>query len=220
MRILLVEDDDRLGSAIKSHVVTLGHAVDWAQRLDSADSYTATVAYDAVLLDLVLPDGRGLDLLGKWRRHGLDMPVIILTALDQISDRIAGLNAGADDYLVKPFNLDELSARISAVTRRYAGSPNPLINLPGIELDRAQRRVNRAGETVHLTASEWAVLDALILRPGVVLSKQQLAETLYCLDSDVDSNTVEVHISRLRKKLGRAVIETVRGLGYRSGEPQ
>jgi two-component system OmpR family response regulator len=217
MRILLVEDDAGLGAAVRDHVATNGHTVDWARRLDDAGDHVRTVAYDLILLDLLLPDGRGLDFLRRRRAAGDATPIIILTALDQISDRIAGLNAGADDYLVKPFDLSELSARVNAVARRYSGNPNPLVVLGDLTIDLAERRVARAGRVVPLTAREWTVLEAFLHRPGALLSKEQLEQRLYSFDVDIESNTIEVHISRLRKKLGSDIIQTVRGMGYRLG---
>jgi two-component system OmpR family response regulator len=142
-------------------------------------------------------------------------PVIILTAQDQISDRIAGLNAGADDYLVKPFDLFELSARVAAVARRYSGNPNPQIKLGDLQVDMSARTVQRGGATVDLTAREWALFEAFVQRPSALLSKSQLEERLYAFGAEIESNTIEVYISRLRKKLGRDLIETVRGMGYR-----
>lgn len=215
MRILLIEDDMVLGAALRDQLVDDGHSVDWVQRLDSADSAIAGVSYGLVLLDLMLPDGRGIPFLKRMRERGGNQPVIILTALDQVSDRIEGLNAGADDYLVKPFDLAELSARIGSVARRYGGSPNPFVNLGALQIDLATRHIQRDDQSVTLTAREWALLEALLSRPGQLLSRAQLEEKLYAFDSEVESNTIEVHISRLRKKLGAEVIETVRGLGYR-----
>ncbi len=219
MRILLIEDDAALGGAVQDQVAADGHAVDWMRSLADAEDSFRTVAYDLVLLDLILPDGRGLDFLGARRRAGDTTPVIILTARDQISDRIAGLNAGADDYLVKPFDLSELTARIAAVARRYTGNPNPLVTVGDIEVDLGARAVYRDGRSVGLTAREWALFEALVQRPGAILSKAQLEDRLYAFDSDVESNTIEVHVSRMRKKLGRQAIETVRGMGYRLGRP-
>ncbi|MFC2967118.1 response regulator transcription factor [Acidimangrovimonas pyrenivorans] len=217
MRVLLIEDDTVLGAAVRDQVVADGHSADWATRLDEAGDYLRTAAYDLVLLDLMLPDGRGLPFLQALRGHGDVTPVIILTAMDQISDRIAGLNAGADDYMVKPFDLSELTARLNAVARRYAGNPNPLVTLGELEIDLAARSVRRGGKPVPLTAREWVLFEAFVQRPGQLLSKAQLEERLYSFDTEIESNTIEVHVSRLRKKLGRAVIETVRGLGYRLG---
>ncbi|PQP01622.1 DNA-binding response regulator [Pseudomonas frederiksbergensis] len=215
MRVLLVEDAPGLGEAVREQIADDGHAVDWVQRLEHARSSVRTTPYDLILLDLMLPDGRGLDFLRQQRCAGDATPVIILTAQDQISDRIAGLNAGADDYLVKPFDLFELSARVAAVARRYSGNPNPQIRLGQLQIDMSARTVMRAGATVDLTAREWALFEAFVQRPGALLSKAQLEERLYAFGAEIESNTIEVYISRLRKKLGRDLIETVRGMGYR-----
>lgn len=215
MRMLLVEDDAVLGAAVRDQIVADGHSVDWVMRLDAARDALAAAHHDLVLLDLMLPDGLGIPFLKSLRAAGEATPVIILTALDQVSDRIAGLKAGADDYLVKPFDLDELSARIGSVARRYAGNPNPIIRHGALDIDIARRSLSRAGRPVQLTAREWALLDAFLARPGHVLSKAQLEEKLYDFDTEIDSNTIEVHVSRLRKKLGAELIRTERGLGYR-----
>ena len=219
MRILLIEDDAVLGAAVRDQIAGDGHSVDWVQRLDAADTAIAGVPYDLVLLDLMLPDGRGLPFLRRLRARGEATPVIILTALDQVSDRIEGLNAGADDYLVKPFDLAELSARIGSVARRYGGNPNPLITHGPLQIDLTARSIHRDGHPVQLTAREWALLEALLSRRGQLLSKAQLEDKLYAFDAEVESNTIEVHVSRLRKKLGTSVIETERGMGYRLGRP-
>jgi two-component system OmpR family response regulator len=187
------------------------------KRLDEGEVSLRAVDYGLVLLDLHLPDGRGLDLLKTMRRGGDRRPVIILTARDQVSDRIEGLNAGADDYLVKPFDLTELSARVLAVSRRYAGNPNPLIAFGDVEIDKAARRAWRGGRSVDLTRREWAIMDLLTQRATAVVSKEQIEEALYAFGSEIESNSVEVHVSRLRKKLGREAIETLRGVGYRLG---
>ncbi|TXJ01540.1 MAG: response regulator transcription factor [Aquabacterium sp.] len=215
MRILLIEDDSVLGAAVRDQIAGDGHSVDWVQRLDAADAAIAGVSYDLVLLDLMLPDGRGIPFLRRLRARGAATPVIILTALDQVSDRIEGLNAGADDYLVKPFDLAELSARIGSVARRYGGNPNPIIVHGALQIDQAARSIHRDGTPVQLTAREWALLEAFLARPGQLLSKAQLEDKLYAFDAEVESNTIEVHISRLRKKLGADLIVTERGLGYR-----
>lgn len=220
MRILLVEDDPVLGMAVRDQIVADGHSVDWMKRLDEAAEAIHVAVYDLVLLDLMLPDGRGLDFLKARRAAGDVTPVIILTARDQISDRIAGLNAGADDYLVKPFDLFELSARIRAVGRRYSGNPNPLVSIGDLEVDLAARSVYRGGRPVLLTAREWALFEAFVQRPNMLLSKAQLEESLYSFDTQIESNTIEVYIARLRKKLGAEAIETVRGMGYRLGTPR
>tara|TARA_R110002074_G_scaffold60502_2_gene146672 strand:- start:2266 stop:2934 length:669 start_codon:yes stop_codon:yes gene_type:complete len=219
MRVLLIEDDTVLGAAVRDQIAADGHSIDWAARLDDAGEYLDVAAYDLILLDLMLPDGRGQPFLRALRKRGDVTPVIILTAMDQISDRIEGLNAGADDYMVKPFDLSELSARVGAVARRYTGNPNPLVTLDDLEVDLAARSVFRSGKPVVLTAREWVLFEAFVQRPGQLLSKAQLEERLYSFDTEVESNTIEVHVSRLRKKLGRERIETVRGLGYRLGAP-
>ncbi|MEC5292737.1 response regulator transcription factor [Aurantimonas sp. C2-6-R+9] len=217
MRVLLIEDDTVLGAAVRDQIAADGHSVDWATRLDAASGYLGVAVYDLILLDLMLPDGRGQPFLRALRVRGDVTPVIILTALDQISDRIEGLNAGADDYMVKPFDLSELSARLNAVARRYSGNPNPLITLGDLEIDLAARTIRRGGKVVPLTAREWMLFEALVQRPGQILSKAQLEERLYSFETEIESNTIEVHVSRLRKKLGHDWIETVRGFGYRLG---
>ncbi len=218
MRVLLIEDDTVLGAGVRDQIKAEGHSVDWVSRLDEASDHLAAASYDLVLLDLMLPDGRGLSFLRQMRKRGDVTPVIILTALDQISDRIEGLNAGADDYMVKPFDLSELSARLAAVARRYSGNPNPLITIGDLEVDLAAKAVRRQGKLLALTAREWVLFEGFVQHPGQILSKAQLEERLYAFDSEIESNTIEVHISRLRKKLGREKIETVRGMGYRLGE--
>ena len=217
MRILLLEDAEGLGEVIHDQITDEGHAIDWVQSISHAQASLRTTRYDLILLDLILPDGSGIDLLKKIRHAGETVPVIILTAKDQISDRINGLNAGADDYLVKPFDLSELSARIAAVSRRYAGNPNPIINIGTLEVDLTKHIISREGAAINLTAREWALLEAFIQRPGTLLSKSQLEDHLYAFGAEIESNTIEVYISRLRKKLGKDQLETVRGLGYRMG---
>ncbi len=217
VRVLLIEDDQVLGSAVRDQIASDGHSVDWAKRLDNAEAAMHAAAYELVLLDLMLPDGRGIPFLKSQRSKGVVTPVIILTALDQVSDRIEGLNAGADDYLVKPFDLAELSARIRSVARRYAGNPNPIISLGGLEIDLAARTIRNSGKPVILTAREWVLFEALLHHHGQILSKGQLEEQLYAFGDGVESNAIEVHVSRLRKKLGANVIETERGFGYRLG---
>eukprot|EP00873_Tetraselmis_striata_P026113 jgi/Tetstr1/446377/TSEL_033919.t1 len=219
MRVLLIEDDDVLGAAVHDQIAADGHSLDWVRRLDAARDAIAVAAYDLVLLDLMLPDGRGIPFLKELRGRGDVTPVIILTALDQVSDRIEGLNAGADDYLVKSFDLAELSARIGSVARRYSGNPNPVVTLGPLEIDLAARSVRKDGKPVALTAREWVLFEAFVQRPGQLLSKAQLEERLYSFDTEIESNTIEVHVSRLRKKLGRGAITTERGLGYRLGTP-
>ena len=219
MRILLIEDDTTLGAAVRDQIADDGQSIDWVTRLDGANGALRVARFDLILLDLMLPDGRGIAYLESLRAGGDLTPVIILTALDQVSERIAGLNAGADDYLVKPFDLAELIARIGSVARRYTGNPNPLITHGELDIDIAARRLTRAGRRVTLTACEWALFAAMLARPGQLLSKAQLEEKLYAFDAEFESNTIEVHVSRLRKKLGRDAIVTERGLGYRLGPP-
>lgn len=214
MRVLLVEDDHVLGEALRDHVAAVGHAVDWFKTLDDATSATLTMAYGLILLDMRLPDGEGITLLQALRNRDDSTPVIILTAHDQVSDRIAGLNAGADDYLVKPFDLNELSARMLAVSRRYEGRSAPVIRLPGLEINQVARNIIVDGKAQTLSAREWAVLEKLVEHPGAVVSKSQLHDTLYEFGAEIESNTVEVYISRLRKKIGHDRVETVRGVGY------
>lgn len=216
MRILLVEDDQGLGAAVRDQIAADGHTADWVQNLLDAQACVDTVPYDLILLDLMLPDGQGLGFLRHLRaRKSGGMPVIILTARDQITDRIAGLNAGADDYLVKPFDLHELSARVGAVSRRYAGNPSPVLHIGDLTVDLATRRIMRIHSTIPLTQREWVIFEALAQRPGQLVPKSVLEDQLYSFDAEVTSNTIEVYISRLRKKLGADVIETQRGLGYR-----
>lgn len=219
MRILLIEDDTTLGGAVRDQMAGDGRSVDWVTRLDMACDAIRGAAYDLILLDLMLPDGRGIAFLKTLRAQGNVTPVIILTALDQVSERIEGLNSGADDYLVKPFDLAELSARVGSVARRYSGNPNPILSHGHLDIDLAARSVRLAGRPVQLTAREWALFETFLSRPGQLLSKAQLEEKLYAFDMEVESNTIEVHVSRLRKKLGSEIIETERGLGYRLGRP-
>ncbi|MBD8066577.1 response regulator transcription factor [Devosia sp. PTR5] len=216
MRILLIEDDHVLGEAIRDHLRASGHATDWVRRLDDAEAALFGVRYELMLLDLNLPDGRGLDLLRRLRGRGEALPVIITTAQDQIAVRIEGLNAGADDYLVKPFDLSEMTARINAVARRSVGQSAPLLRLGPVEIDLAHRIVKAGGETVTLSAREWAVMERLVARPGAIVTKAEIEESLYAFGAEIESNAVEVYVSRLRKKLGRDLILTVRGLGYQA----
>jgi len=217
MRLLLVEDDEMLGQAMRDHLVSRGHAVDWMQRLDDAEDAHFGIAYDVILLDLNLPDGRGMEFLKRLRRGGDTTPVIIATAMDQLTMRIEGLNSGADDYLVKPFDLDELAARVGAVGRRYTGNPNPLITIGLLELDPPHRLATVEGRVLDLSAREWAVLERLAQHPGTLVSRPQLEEALFGFGDEIESNAVEVYVSRLRKKIQQPLIHTVRGLGYRLG---
>ncbi|MFP1645785.1 response regulator [Pontitalea aquivivens] len=214
MRLLLVEDTPELAQSVLRFLRAEGHAVDHAADAATAAEAMALADYACVILDLGLPDGSGLDLLKARRRAGDRTPVLIATARDQISDRIAGLDAGADDYVVKPFDLHELAARIRAHARRAQGMPQARVQVAGLEVDRAAARLWRDGAEVRLTAREWALFDALLGARGRVLPKTALEEALYAFDDAIEGNAVEVYVSRLRQKLGTAVIETRRGLGY------
>ncbi|MEG3349466.1 response regulator transcription factor [Novacetimonas hansenii] len=219
MRILIVEDEHDLGAAVQERVRLDGHAVDWFMTLEDARAAIATVDYDFMLLDLGLPDGNGRDLLRDIRRTSSDIAILITTAEDQISDRIAGLSEGADDYIVKPYDLNELVARIVAVARRYAAPrQRGHCRIGEIAIDRESRSVSRDGRVLDLTAREWAIMELLSRNPGRIYSRQQIDTVLYALDQDVESNTVEVFISRLRRKVGNTTIRTIRGRGYCLGE--
>ena len=222
MRILIVEDEPHLGSAVQERLREAGHAVDWFMTLADARAILLTMNYDVVVLDLGLPDGSGRTLLRELRRARSTVAVLITTAQDQISDRIAGLSEGADDYIVKPYYLDELSARVDAVSRRYGGGSgeNEILIDDGLALDLSRHRLSRDGTEIDLTAREWAVIEALARRPGAVCSRERLEDALYGLGEEVESNAIEVFISRLRKKLGSGTIITVRGRGYRLAEPR
>lgn len=219
MRVLLVEDDRLLGSALAGGLKHAGHTVDWLQDGMAADAAVASVSYDAVVLDLGLPRRGGMELLRAWRARERTraLPVLIITARDRIADRIAGLDAGADDYMVKPVDLDELAARLRALARRRAGEGAPVIDLGTIRIDPAAKTVTREEAEVALTPREFAILTALARRKGHTLSVEQLRDALYGFAEDIDSNAIEVHVHNLRRKLGRTVIETVRGFGYRIG---
>jgi two-component system OmpR family response regulator len=213
MKLLLLEDDVDLGQAVAEHLLAAGHEVHWCKTLAQAAAPQA-VPPALALLDLQLPDGDGLDLLRRWRAEGRMTPVIVLTARDQVSDRIRGLRAGADDYLVKPFDLDELLARVAAVARR-GGTPPRLALAGRAELDTAARQAWHEGVPVPLTAMEWTLLAALAAHPGRVCTRGEIEQGLAADGfADADSNVLEVIISRLRRKLGAAAIATHRGLGY------
>ena len=217
MRLLLVEDDLTLGDAVRAFLKTRGHAVDWVTTVANARA-AAESAFDVILLDWRLPDGSGVDWLRQLRsghRENQHTPVLMLTARDSLGDRVEGLDAGADDYLIKPFQLAELAARIRATSRRAAGHASGILTVGEIALERAGQVVTLKGSPVDLTAREYALLETLMRRAGRILSRTTLEELLYGFEADVSSNTVEVHIASLRRKLGHEVIETVRGMGYR-----
>jgi two-component system OmpR family response regulator/two-component system response regulator QseB len=220
MHVLLVEDDRMIGESICAALRQDGHAVDWLRDGNSADTALGHEEFDIVLLDLGLPGKDGLDLLRSLRARRKATPVIILTARDALQDRVAGLDAGADDYLAKPFELDELTARMRAVVRRRSGHAEPVIEVGSVRLDPAKREVTHAGEPVSLSAREYAVLEALVLRPGAILSRAQLEDRLYGWGDAIESNAVSVYIHQLRRKLGADFIRNVRGVGYYVGRGQ
>lgn len=214
MRVLFVEDDHILGSAVRDHIIAEGHSVDWFEVIKDAEHAAKTVDYELILLDLGLPDGNGLDLLRHLRQNGDLTPIIITTAQDQVAVRIDGLNSGADDYMVKPFDLGELSARLTAVARRYNGAANNVKTIGDIDIDFDRKIVTKAAQLVALTAREWAVLDRLMRNVNAIVSKDDIETSLYAFGAEVASNAVEVYVSRLRKKLGKNIITTIRGMGY------
>lgn len=215
MRILLIEDDAPLAAALMSFLETRDFVCECADSLAAARALLPAAHWAAVLLDWQLPDGEGLSLLPTLRRNLPDSPVIMLTARDQISDRIRGLDAGADDYLVKPFDAEELLARLRAVERRRSGTDSAVLELPGLVIDLGRTTVLADGQVAELTAKEWALLRVLALRPDRIHRRESLQDALYGLDADTSSNTLEVFISNLRRKIGRERIQTLRGLGYK-----
>jgi two-component system response regulator QseB len=217
MRILLVEDDPMVGNAVRKGLQQDGHSVDWVEEANAAAAALAAGTHELVLLDLGLPGKSGLALLGELRRTGNAIPIIVCTACDEISDRVRGLDLGADDYLVKPFALDELGARIRAVARRRHGQAGGELEFGPLRLDPAGHEVTLNGASVALSAREFAILEALMERPRAVLSRAQIEERLYGWNEEIASNAVEVHIHNLRRKLGENLIRTVRGLGYSLG---
>jgi DNA-binding response OmpR family regulator len=214
MRLLLVEDDKMIGQAVLDLLRAEHYAVDWVRDGEAAEAALRIERYDLVVLDLGLPKRDGLAVLQSLRARHDDVPVLVATARDAKADRIAGLDAGADDYTVKPYDTDELLARIRALLRRSAGRGEPLIEHKGVRLNPATREAFQGELPVALSAREWAVLEPMLQRPGVVFSRQQLQEKLYGWKDDISSNAVEVYIHGLRKKLGADLIHTVRGLGY------
>lgn len=215
MRVLVVEDDAMLMDGLRVGLGLSGFTVDAVATCKDAEAALRTTAFDALVLDLMLPDGSGLDVLASLRRRDSTVPVLLLTARDAVADRITGLDAGADDYLGKPFDLDEVAARLRALVRRAAGRASAILTWHDVTLEPSSMTVTKAGEAVRLSRREFSVLHALMDRPGQILSKSQLEDKLYGWQEDVESNTVEVHIHYLRSKLGSGMIETVRGIGYR-----
>lgn len=214
MRVLVVEDDALLGDAIQAGLKQAGHAVDWMKDGIAADQALATEPYAAVVLDLGLPRLAGIEVLRRLRARHATVPVLILTAQGAVDDRIRGLDAGADDYLVKPFDMGELAARLRALMRRGSGGRGPLLEAAGVVLDPAAHRVTFHDRAVELSPKEFAVLHALLRHAGRVLSRAQIEEQLYAWGEEVESNAVEVHIHHLRRKLAPGLIETIRGVGY------
>jgi len=214
MRLLLLEDDTILGEGLRDFLRSEGHVVDWFASLREADAVIGE-PYDVLLVDWQLPDGSGLDWLSGRRRHGDTTPALMLTARDRVADRVQGLDAGADDYLVKPFHPEELAARLRVVQRRGGSAAAPVLRLGAAELDLVARSARVDGRPVDLTAREWALAEALARRPGRIVSKADLDRLVLGAEAEVQSNALEVHVSNLRRKLGRDAIETVRGLGYR-----
>ncbi|MGS2744263.1 response regulator [Halomonas sp. LS-001] len=220
MHVLLVEDDALVAAGIRSGLMTYDFVVDHVATLQAARQALATVTTDVVVLDRGMPDGDGLMLLEEWRNHGVDIPVLILTARDAVRDRVDGLHNGADDYLVKPFDLDELVARLYALLRRASGRSSGVIQHGALTLDPVGRQVTVHGMPVMLLRRELVLLEAFLYAPRSVLTADQLKDSLYGMNEDVESNALNVHIHHLRRKLGTGVIETVRGLGYRLGKAE
>jgi len=214
MRLLLVEDDPMIGESVRKGMQQDGFAVDWVQDGRAAELALEANPYDTLLLDLGLPRKDGLEVLASLRRRGNPIPVLILTARDAVADRVKGLDAGADDYLVKPFDLEELAARIRALLRRKSGRADPILQVGNLVVNPATHEVSLHGKPVALSAREFGLLHALIERPGAVLSRAQIEEKLYGWGHEVESNTVEVYIHSLRRKLGTHIIRNVRGVGY------
>ncbi|MDP2219881.1 MAG: response regulator transcription factor [Hydrogenophaga sp.] len=220
MRILLVEDEPQLRAPLRTALDAAGYAVDEADNGRDALFLGDTETFDAVVLDLGLPVLDGLSVLKRWREAGRSMPVLILTARDNWSEKVAGIDAGADDYLTKPFHMEELLARLRALIRRAHGQASPVLQCGALALDTRSGRVTLDGLPVALTSHEHKVLAYLMHRPGAVVSRTELTEHIYAQDFDRDSNTIEVFVGRLRKKLPPELIETVRGMGYRLALPE
>ncbi len=218
MRILLVEDDQDIAERLRTGLEALGFAVEHAT--DGADGYLMGKEenYDAAILDLGLPKMQGLDVLRRWRAEGSNLPVLVLTARGMWSEKVEGLNAGADDYITKPFHIPEVDARLKALIRRNSGLAAPVVTHGNVSLDTASGRVTLNGEPIDVTARELRMLNYFMHRIGRIISQAELTEHLYALDDSRESNTIEVYVSRLRRKLGADIITTVRGLGYRMDE--
>jgi two-component system, OmpR family, response regulator len=216
MRLLLIEDDRILGEGLRDFLRAEGHVVDWCRALRDTEALRSE-PFDALLIDWQLPDGSGLDWLRAQRTRGQRTPALMLTARDLLHDRVQGLDAGADDYLVKPFAPEELVARLRAVLRRSAGVAAAQLSLGEVDVDLTARSVSVRGQRIELTGREWALLEALALRPGRIVAKSELERLMLGFDTVLSSNALEVHVSSLRRKLGHGLIETVRGMGYQIG---
>jgi two-component system OmpR family response regulator len=219
VRVLIAEDERRLSRALSAALTEAGYAVDCAADGERADFLAQTEQYDAVVLDLGLPKLDGLTALRRWREAGVATPVLVLTARGSWHEKVQGIDAGADDYVAKPFRIEEVQARLRALIRRAAGQPTPQIQCGPVSLDPRLMRVTRDGAPVKLTSHEFRVLSYLMHHQGRVISQSELTDHIYAQDCDRDSNTVEVFVARLRRKLGPSFIETVRGLGYRIAAP-
>ena len=219
MRLLIVEDEPNLGKQLKNTLEGAGYAVDLATDGEDGHYLGSTESYDAIILDLGLPEIDGLTVLDRWLKEGKTFPVLVLTARDSWSDKVAGLDAGADDYLAKPFQTEELIARLRALIRRAAGNASAEMVAGDVRLDTRSGRVTLAGEPVKMTAQEYKLLSYLLHHKGKVVSRTELIEHIYDQDFDRDSNTIEVFVTRIRKKLGADVITTIRGLGYSLDDP-
>ena len=215
MRLLLVEDDPMIGASVQRGLKQEGYSVDWVRDGAAAEGVLADGVHELIVLDLGLPRKSGLELLAALRRKGVTTPVLVITARDSVADRVKGLDAGADDYLVKPFDLDELSARVRALLRRQGGRASPVLDVGPLSLDPAAHTVTLDGAPVALSKREFSLLHALMKQPGVPLSRAQIEESLYGWGEEIESNAVEVHIHALRRKLGAEWIKNVRGVGYR-----
>lgn len=219
MRILIIEDDEVLQSALETGLQMNGFTIDAVGTAADARAAARDWSYDAIVLDIGLPDGSGLDLLTGWRTAGSNTPVLLLTARNTVYDRIGGLDVGADDYLGKPFDLREVAARLRAISRRAQGRTVELLEWRGITLDLSAREARKGGALVSLGRREFAVLQTMMEQPGIVFSKAQLEDRLYGWQEEIGSNAIEVHVHNLRAKLGRDLIETIRGEGYRVPRP-
>ncbi|MBA4255707.1 MAG: DNA-binding response regulator [Polaromonas sp.] len=215
MRILLLEDDRILGEALRDFLRTEDQVVEWFTRLSEARAALANQPYDALVVDWQLPDGSGLDWIRSLRNARNVIPAIMITARDQLQDRLCGLNTGADDYLVKPFEPEELMARVCALRRRSVGNPAPVFTWGSVVFDLTAKTAARDGQPIQLTAREWSLMEALALRKGRTVSKTELEALVMGFDGSLSDNALEVHISAIRRKLGKTVIQTLRGLGYR-----